>query len=243
MRQQAHQQQQQQEEMAQRREMEERDRDRQRREQYNQSVPQHQNDTRAIPLHQPVASRLPGAIHSPGGLLANHSGPPQGVPLGAPPGPGNAFGGPLHNDGPRPPIQQLPQNVVAQQQQHQMFGATLNHVGPPPPPQVAPNGPPGFGGPLPSDAAARSMQQMPFGQPVGGGHPAQGGAPALGQGQQPILNVSNYPFGHVSFVDFGVKPYHFPKWELASSRPRGSGNRSTVHVALRVSHQAISVTR
>lgn len=194
MRQQAHQQQQQQqlqqqqEEMAQRRAIEESER--QRREQYNQSVPQHQNDTRAIPLHQPVASRLPGAIHSPGGLLANHSGPSQGVPLGAPPGPGNAFGGPLHNDSNRS-IQQLnPQNAVAQQQ-HQMFGPAINHVGPPPPPQVAPNGPPGFGGPLQPEAAARSMQQMPFGQPVGGGHPAQG-APALAQGQQPILNVSKY---------------------------------------------------
>ena len=179
--------QQQQEELAHRqREMEER----QRREQYNQSVPQHQNDARSIPLHQPVASRLPGAIHSPGGLLANHSGPAQGVPLGAPPGPGNAFGGPLHSEGARS-IQQ--QSAVAQQQ-HQMFGPAMPHpVGPAAPP-VLPGGPPGFGGPLQSDAAARSMQQLPFGQPPVGGHPPQGAA-ALGQGQQPILNVSIFnPF-------------------------------------------------
>lgn len=176
--------QQQQEQMHRRQELEDRERERQRRDQYNQSVPQHQNDRTAIPLHQPVASRLPGAIHSPGGLLANHSGPAQGVPLGAPSGPGNAFGGPLHSDGPRA-IQQ--QNAVAPPHQ-QLFGPVINQpVGPAAPHNVLPGGPPGFGGPLQSDAAARSMQQLPFGQPPGGAHPAQGAA-ALGQGQQPILN-------------------------------------------------------
>jgi hypothetical protein len=33
------------------------------------------------------------------------------------------------------------------------------------------------------------MQQVPFGGPMTGGHQIPG-APALGQGQQPILNVS-----------------------------------------------------
>lgn len=175
---------QQQEEIAQRREHEERER--QRREHQYQSA-----NTGPIPLHQPVASRLPGAIHSPGGLLANHGGSSQSGPLGAPTGPGNAFGGPLHPEANRS-IQQLNQQNAVAQQQHQMFGPNLiNHVqGPAAPIGVTPGGAPGFGGPLQPDAAARSMQQIPFGAPVGGGHPAQGGAPALGQGQQPILNVS-----------------------------------------------------
>jgi paired amphipathic helix protein Sin3a len=181
---------QQQEEMAQRnREHEERER--QRREQQYQSVPQHQNNTGTIPIHQPVASRLPGAIHSPGGLLANHGGSSQPGPLGAPTGPGNAFGGPLHAEANRS-IQPHNQQNAATQQQHQIFGPNIiNHVvGPSAPIGVNPGAVPGFGGPLQPEAAARSMQQMPFGAPGGGGHPAQG-APALGQGQQPILNVSS----------------------------------------------------
>lgn len=212
---------QQQEEMAQRqREIDERER--QRREQYNQSVPQHQNDRTAIPLHQPVASRLPGAIHGSGGLLADHSGPAQGVPLGAPSGPGNAFGGPLHNDGARA-IQQ--QSAVAQQQ-HQMFGPAMNHaVAPSAPPNVLSGGP-AFGGPLQSDAAARSMQQLPFGQPPGGGHPAQGTA-ALGQGQQPILNVrisTSYLIVFVVLQNICQSLSSFLSG-LRMRRPSGSGHR------------------
>ena len=117
---------QQQEELAQReREYNERqERDRQQREQYGPAPP-HQNNTGSIPIHQPVASRLPGAIHSPGGLLANHGGaPPPSGPLGAPSGPGNAFGGPLHNDASRS-IQHNPQAAAAQLQQHQGFGPSI----------------------------------------------------------------------------------------------------------------------
>ena len=179
----------QQEEMVQR-EREHNERERQHREQQYQSIPQHQNNTGTIPIHQPVASRLPGAIHSPGGLLANHGASAQPGPLGAPSGPGNAFGGPLHSEGNRSLQQHNQQNAIAQQQ-HQMFGPSLlNHS----PASAAPHGAPGgpsavFGGPLQQDAAARVMQQVPFGGPMGSGHQIPGGA-ALGQGQQPILNVS-----------------------------------------------------
>lgn len=179
----------QQEEMVQR-EREHNERERQHREQQYQSIPQHQNNTGTIPIHQPVASRLPGAIHSPGGLLANHGASAQAGPLGAPSGPGNAFGGPLHSEGNRSLQQHNQQNAIAQQQ-HQMFGPSLlNH----PPASTAPHGAPGvssavFGGPLQQDAAARVMQQVPFGGPMGSAHQIPGGA-ALGQGQQPILNVS-----------------------------------------------------
>lgn len=161
------------------------ERERQHREQY-QPTPPHQNNTSSIPIHQPVASRLPGAIHSPGGLLANHGGTAPTGPLGAPSGPGNAFGGPLHGD-PNRSIQHNPPNTSSQPQPHQMFGqGLLNHSNPPP----NALGGPGFGGPLQQDAASR-LQQMPFGGPITPGHQMPG-APALGQGgQQPILNVSS----------------------------------------------------
>jgi paired amphipathic helix protein Sin3a len=185
---------QQQEELAQRnREIEEQER--RRREQQYQAVPQHQTNTGAIPIHQPVASRLPGAIHSPGGLLANHGGASQQGPLGAPAGPGNVFGGPLHNDNARTMQQVNQQNAVAQQQ-HQMFGGAniINHVGhgaPMPGQAAAP-----FGGPIPNEAAARQIQQLPFGPPVAPGNPVQNGV-ALAQNQQPILNVSSPQFLYI----------------------------------------------
>lgn len=179
-----------QQEMQQEREREHHERERQNREHY-QPVPQHQNNTGTIPIHQPVASRLPGAIHSPGGLLANMSSSVQSGSLGAPSGPGNAFGGPLHNEASRP-IQQHGQQNTVTQQQHQMFGPSLlNHQAASAAPLGAPAGPSTvFGGPLQAETAARAIQQqVPFGGPMGGNHQIPG-APALGQGQQPILNVS-----------------------------------------------------
>lgn len=188
---------QQQEELAQRErehnERERQERERQHREQYQQAPP-HQNNTSSIPLHQPVASRLPTAIHSPGGLLASHGGAPPSGSLGAPSGPGNAFGGPLHSDANRS-IQHNPQNPPNQLQQQQGFGPSLLHHN-----NAAPIGAPGapaatFGGPLqqqqPPPQDAVRLQQLSFGGgPVPQGHQMPG-APALGQGgQQPILNVS-----------------------------------------------------
>ena len=170
-------------------ERQERDRREREREQY-QAAPAHQNDTGSIPMHQPVASRLPAAIHSPGGLLANHGGAPTSGSLGAPSGPGNAFGGPLHGDAGRP-IPHNPQNATNQLQQQQGFGPNVLHHN-----SALAIGGPGasavnFGGPLqqpPQDAVR--LQQLSFGPPLPQGHP-MAGPPALGQGgQQPILNVS-----------------------------------------------------
>jgi len=183
----------QQEELAQRereREHNERqERERQHRDQY-QPPPPHQNNTASIPIHQPVASRLAGTIHSPGGLLANHGGPPPSGPLGAPSGPGNAFGGPLHSEANRS-IQHNPQAATSQLQQQQGFGPGLIHHNP----VGAPGGGAvGLGGTFQQqqqqEAVAR-LQQLPFGgPPIPQGHQIPG-APALGQGgQQPILNVS-----------------------------------------------------
>jgi paired amphipathic helix protein Sin3a len=194
---------QQQQELAQREQSERQERERHR--EHYQPAPPHQNDTASIPLHQPVASRLPGAIHSPGGLLANHGGaPPPPAPLGAPSGPGNAFGGPLHSEASRP-IQHNPQNATNQLQQQQGFGPSILHHNNAPSnvPIGAPGGAGvGFGGPLQQQQqtqqqqqqeAVSRLQQLPFGGPIPQGHQMPG-APALGQGgQQPILNV-RFPF-------------------------------------------------
>lgn len=192
---------QQQQELAQREQNERQERERQHREHY-QPAPPHQNDTGSIPIHQPVASRLPGAI-SPGGLLANqHAGPPPALataPLGAPSGPGNAFGGPLHSEANRP-VQVNAQTAASQLQQQQGFGPGILHHNNAPP--SAPIGAPGgtsvaFGGPLQQQQQTQQQQQqeavsrlqgLPFGGPIAPGHQIPG-APALGQGgQQPILN-------------------------------------------------------
>ena len=187
---------QQQEELIQReREYNERqERERQQRDQYG-PVATHQNNTGSIPIHQPVASRLPSTIHSPGGLLAKHGGAPPSGPLGAPSGPSNTFGGPLHNDANRP-VQHNPQPAVSQLQQHQGFGpGLLGHNAAPSNPPLGVSGGPGaaFGNALQQQQqeAASRLQQIPFGQPATPAHSIPG-APALGQGgQQPILNVSS----------------------------------------------------
>ena len=185
---------QQQEDLAQRErehnERERQERERLHRDQYQPTPPHpppHQNNTGSITIHQPVASRLPGAIHSPGGLLANHGGaPPHPGPLGAPSGPGNAFGGPLQSDTGRV-IQQNPQLATSQlQQQQQAFGPSILH-------HNTPNAPQAFGGPLQQQQQQQEavrLQQLPFGASIAQVHQMPG-APALGQGgQQPILNVS-----------------------------------------------------
>jgi len=171
------------------------DRERQQREQYG-GAPPHQNNAGSIPLHQPVASRLPGAIHSPGGILANHGGPPPSVPLGAPSGPGNAFGGPLHSEGSRP-VQHNPQSTTAQLQQSHAFGGPniLNHNAAPP---TAPHGASAAAGLAFGPTLQQQQQQqqdalrsLPFGGPPVTPAHQMAGAPAMGQGgQQPILNVS-----------------------------------------------------
>lgn len=166
------------------------ERERQQREQFQQ-VPPHQNNTGSIPIHQPVASRVPGAIHSPGGLLANHGGTLPSGPLGAPSGPGNAFGGPLHSDANRA-MPHNNTNAAGLSAHHQSFASLLNHTGNASGAGMnnAGSGGVGFGG-LPQQQL-QQQQQLPFAVPMAATHQIAGPA-ALGQGgQQPILNVSPF---------------------------------------------------
>lgn len=164
------------------------------RDQYPSAGTPHHSNAGSLPIHQPVASRVPGAIHSPGGLLANHGGSAPSVPLGAPSGPANSYGGPMPGDANRP----HPHN--AQSASNQMFGAIGGHNAGP----AGSSGGPGpvFGGPLQQEGN-RPNQGVPFtsggpgagsaGGPAsmaGGGAPIPANSSALPQGQQPILNVS-----------------------------------------------------
>ncbi|KAI0107869.1 hypothetical protein GGR51DRAFT_145759 [Nemania sp. FL0031] len=174
------------------------------REPYPSGTPHHSNAA-SLQIHQPVASRISGVIHSPGGLLANHGGSGPPIPLGAPSGPVNAFGGPLPNETSRP------HQHNAQNASSQMYGAIGG-------PASGPSGPGGagagagagpvFGGPLQQQQEnGRPGQIIPFSSSGGSGAgvaamavsnppppmPA-GGAGSNGtlsqvqQGQQPILN-------------------------------------------------------
>ncbi|KAL2754998.1 hypothetical protein ACRALDRAFT_2042819 [Sodiomyces alcalophilus JCM 7366] len=195
-------------------ELERRERDqeeRRQREGFQSGPPPHHSNAGSIPIHQPVASRLPGAIHtihSPGGLLANHgsSGPP--MPLGAPSGPAANFGGPLQPNPNRPPQHGEPNNPS----QHQMFAPIPHATNPPNNTTVQPGGPPpGFGALLQQREPHQALQQGHFpggagpggnggagasngggpqgGQPPNQMHNNQGQGPGgLAQGQQPILN-------------------------------------------------------
>jgi paired amphipathic helix protein Sin3a len=144
----------------------------------------HHSNAGSLPIHQPVASRLPGAIHSPGGLLANHGSAPP-MPLGAPSGASSFPGGPLQAESSRQP----PQN--AQNASNQMFSAI---GGPNSGPPTSAAGPAlALGPPLQQEGARPPAQGIPFGGGSGvstGGPPVPPGAGALQQGQQPILNVS-----------------------------------------------------
>lgn len=192
----------------------ERDQEERRQRESFQTGPPHHSTAGSIPIHQPVASRLPGTIHtihSPGGLLANHgsSGPP--MPLGAPSGPATNFGGPLQPNSNRPPQHAEPNNPS----QHQMFAPIPHATNPPSTTAVPPGGPPpGFGALLQQREPHQALQQGHFpggagpggngsGGGAGNGGGPQGGQPpnqmhnnqgqgpgGLAQGQQPILNVS-----------------------------------------------------
>lgn len=168
--------------------------ERHQREQFPAGTPR-QSNTASLQIHQPVASRLPGAIHSPGGLLATHGGSGPPIPLGAPSGPVNTFGGPLQADSNRP-MQHNAQNAS-----NQMFGAIGGHNQGPSNSSAPSNHL--FGGPLQQDGN-RAAQNIPFGGSggaiPGGSHPIpSGSAGGMPQGQQPILNVSNI---HIFSFDF-----------------------------------------
>ncbi|KAK6612458.1 histone deacetylase interacting protein [Botrytis cinerea] len=171
------------------RELERQERDRQHREQQYQQAPPHQSNTGSIPLHQPVANRTTTAMHSPGGILATH-----GTPLGAPSGPVNAFGGPLHNDAARA-LQHHAQNSAQQPLQQSIFGSEpIFSRGSGGPQSNVPLGIPdaGFGRPqlVPRETTQQEVaaaRLMPF-TPVTPGHQMPGPAGLTQVGQQPILN-------------------------------------------------------
>ncbi|KAI9812481.1 MAG: Transcriptional regulatory protein sin3 [Pycnora praestabilis] len=200
--------QQQQEDIANReREQREREyRERQQREQEQQQqqpAPQlHQNHTGSIPIHQPVASKVPTAIHGPNGILSSLGGGGgsniPGAPLGAPSGPVNIFGGPSQpsESAPRSFMQQASQGP--QQQQHQ-----------------------------PSQQFQQQHQQLLGFNGTPGVHQMPGTVAGLPQGQQPILNtrifalkkhdhsVGKHLLNHcqtmdhqVSGIESNEEPYH-----------------------------------
>lgn len=162
--------------------------DRPSREPYQPNAPHHSN-AGSLPIHQPVANRYAGTIHSPGGLLAGHGASSSNMPLGAPAGPsGPGPVGPIHNESNR----QAPHGAQngAPASQHPMFA-------PGPHGSMPPNGSMGtstgaaavFGPPLQAEGGRGAPQPMPFagGMPPGN---AMGPAPGtMNQGQQPILNV------------------------------------------------------
>ena len=117
----------------------------QREQQQHQPI---QNHAGSIPIHQPVASKVPNTIHGPNGLLSNlgagSSSTPSGSNIGMPNSLGNMFSAPVHQ------TEGTPRSFLQTGQQMLGFGA----------------------GPTPN----------------------QGGGGPVGQGQQPILNVSGRIF-------------------------------------------------
>ncbi|KAL6852017.1 hypothetical protein J3F83DRAFT_757365 [Trichoderma novae-zelandiae] len=177
---------QQHEEMARRDQERERERERERDRDSDRYPPApHQSSAGSIPIHQPVASRISGAIHSPGGLLANHNGNAPPISLGPPPGPLGSFGGPLQSEHARPIQHGGPGGANGQ---HQMF-ASIPHTQPPPNNSQAAPGGGIFGGPLqpqlPQEGGRGGQQNATMVGVAPGGHQMPGG---ITQGQQPILN-------------------------------------------------------
>lgn len=111
------------EEMAHReREQRERERDQLERQLERQQREQHhpvQSHTGSIPIHQPVASKVPNSIHGPNGLLSNHG---ASAPANPPPnsmqpgGPGGLYGQqmPPHQDNASRPYMQHAQAPPSQ---------------------------------------------------------------------------------------------------------------------------------
>lgn len=104
------------------REREQREREREHLERQQREQHTVQSHTGSIPIHQPVASKVPNSIHGPNGLLSNigagaaAANPPQSSMQ--PGGPANLFGAqiPSHQENPpRPFMQQHPQAPPSQQ--------------------------------------------------------------------------------------------------------------------------------
>ncbi|KAG6228592.1 hypothetical protein E4U34_004286 [Claviceps purpurea] len=166
----------------------EREREREHADRYQQPGPgaPHQSSAGSIPIHQPVASRISGAIHSPGGLLANHGGnpTPSSSSLGVSSGAIN-FGGPLQHGG------VLQQGIAGSQ--HQIY-APMSHSQAPSmasQPAASSTGP-AFGGSHQQQTQTQQDAQRGVKNAAAaivgvtpGGHQIPGG---ITQGQQPILN-------------------------------------------------------
>lgn len=104
-----------------------------------------QSHTGSIPLHQPVASKVPNTIHGPGGLLSslgtNPTNGPQGAMQASGGGPGGIYGSQIpHGEG-------TPRSYM----QHA--------AGPPGQPLMAFNG---TGPPVPGNVAALAQGQQPI---------------------------------------------------------------------------------
>jgi paired amphipathic helix protein Sin3a len=102
-----------------------------------------QSHTGSIPIHQPVASKVPNTIHGPNGLLSN---------LGSGSGPGSSAAATNGSSGLF--------SIGSQQQESAPRPAYLHQTGPPPPPQQMP----GFVGPGPSPMPGHAVigQQQPI---------------------------------------------------------------------------------
>jgi paired amphipathic helix protein Sin3a len=102
-----------------------------------------QSHTGSIPLHQPVASKVPNSIHGPNGLLSNLGSNPPNGPQGAmqPSGaPGGLYGSQMqHGEGTPRTYMQHP-------------------AGPPGQPMMFN----GSGGPIPGNVAALAQGQQPI---------------------------------------------------------------------------------
>jgi paired amphipathic helix protein Sin3a len=102
-----------------------------------------QSHTGSIPIHQPVASKVPNTIHGPNGLLSN---------LGTGSGPANSAAATNGSSGLF--------SIGSQQQETTPRPAYLHQAVPPPPPQQMP----GFVGPGPSPMPGHAVigQQQPI---------------------------------------------------------------------------------
>lgn len=164
-------------------------------------APPHHSSAGSIPIHQPVASRISGAIHSPNGLLANHGAGAGGAPppqMGGPPpqqGPPSGYGGPppaMHN-GPSDPSRQHP---MQEQPQQPMYSMMQQHNG-------------------------------SSGPPNGSSHPANYGIPSeIRTGHQPGPNYGGSPMGpahsgHAHSGHIGVQDQQ--SQAHAGQRPAGQG--------------------
>ncbi|KZF26100.1 hypothetical protein L228DRAFT_225794 [Xylona heveae TC161] len=165
------------------RERDMREREHRERQQREQHVPQpHQNHAGSIPIHQPVASKVPTVIHGPNGILSNlgsSAGPTHpSSHLGGPSSHGSVFGG--------PPPSQMGEGASRSIMQHPGQGPQPNQ------PQQQP--PQAQGQPQPQMMGIGSAQ---------GPHQMPGGVAGLPQGQQPILNdaLSYLDQVKVQFVD------------------------------------------